>query len=183
MGKNRARTRVSWNAFERAMGCLGFSVARCSGSAVTFAPEAGAMEKRSITLHRPHNGQIEGYRSLILERRLGKVYGWKKNPLFEDDGETFIVRQYSCPSCRGREKLNYTPRPEVLFPVDDQIKWKRGKTAYHRYEAKKRNAGGPSRKRKQPRSTSSAQLLSRKQAISSSKSNTRAKRLRIIIDE
>ncbi|KAF0315106.1 ipa protein [Colletotrichum asianum] len=80
MGKNRARTRVSWNAFERAMGYLGFSVARCSGSAVTFAPEAGAMEKRSITLHRLHNGQTEGYRSLILSRRLGKVYGWVRRP-------------------------------------------------------------------------------------------------------
>ncbi|KAH9226395.1 hypothetical protein K456DRAFT_42937 [Colletotrichum gloeosporioides 23] len=131
MGKTRARTRVSWNAFGRAMGCLGFSIARCSGSAVTFAPEAGVMEKRSITLHRPHNGQIEGCRSLILARQLGKVYGWEKNPLFEDDGETFIVRQHSCPSCRGREKLNYTPR-RVFFPVDDQIKWKRGKTAYYR---------------------------------------------------
>ncbi|KAF4805933.1 hypothetical protein CGCSCA5_v014913 [Colletotrichum siamense] len=83
MGKDRARTRVSWNAFERAMGYLGFSVARCSGSAVTFTPEAGAMEKRSITLHRPHKGQIEGYRSLILSRRLGKVYGWEES--------TFVV--------------------------------------------------------------------------------------------
>ncbi|KAH0419769.1 hypothetical protein CcaCcLH18_14290 [Colletotrichum camelliae] len=79
MGKDRARTRVSWNAFEKAMGFLGFSVVRCSGSAVTFAPEAEATEKRSITLHRPHNGQIEGYRSLILSRRLGKVYGWEES--------------------------------------------------------------------------------------------------------
>lgn len=73
--KTEARGSVSWTAFESAMADLGFSLTPKGGSIFTFNPPA-SMETRPITLHRPHVYEIEGYKLLILARRLERAYGW-----------------------------------------------------------------------------------------------------------
>jgi hypothetical protein len=57
------------------MADLGFSVMPKGGSVFTFNAPA-SMESRPITLHRPHVFEIEGYKLLIIARRLQRVYGW-----------------------------------------------------------------------------------------------------------
>ncbi|KAK6376251.1 hypothetical protein LTR81_027841 [Elasticomyces elasticus] len=80
--KSEARGSVSWADFAAAMADVGFSVTPKGGSIYTFhAPES--MGARSITLHRPHVSQIEGYRLLILSRRLCRTYHW--------NADTFVV--------------------------------------------------------------------------------------------
>ncbi|KAK4893757.1 hypothetical protein LTR27_008005 [Elasticomyces elasticus] len=80
--KSEARGSVSWADFAAAMADIGFSVTPKSGSIYTFhAPES--MESRYITLHRPHASGINGYRLLILSRRLCRTFGW--------EAETFEV--------------------------------------------------------------------------------------------
>jgi hypothetical protein len=73
--RSEAHGSVSWTSFEAAMADLGFSVTPKGGSVFTFNPPA-SMETRPITLHRPHVSEIEGYKLLILARRLQRVYGW-----------------------------------------------------------------------------------------------------------
>lgn len=66
---------LSWTSFEAAMADLGFSVTPKGGSVFTFNPP-DSMNSRPITLHRPHVSEIEGYKLLIIARRLQRVYGW-----------------------------------------------------------------------------------------------------------
>lgn len=73
--KSEARGSVSWTDFEAAMADLGFSVTPKGGSVYTFNPPE-SMNSRPITLHRPHASGVEGYKLLILARRLQRVYGW-----------------------------------------------------------------------------------------------------------
>lgn len=77
-----ARGSVPWTDFAAAMAELGFSVTPKGGSIFTFHPPA-SMSARSITLHRPHASDIEGWKLLYFARRLSRTYGW--------DGETFVV--------------------------------------------------------------------------------------------
>ncbi|KAK5731631.1 hypothetical protein LTR17_011223 [Elasticomyces elasticus] len=80
--KSEARGSVSWPDFAAAMADMGFSVTPKGGSIYTFhAPES--MGARSITLHRPHASEIDGYRLLILSRRLNRTFRW--------EAETFEV--------------------------------------------------------------------------------------------
>ncbi|KAK5733716.1 hypothetical protein LTS12_026871 [Elasticomyces elasticus] len=80
--KSEARGSVSWADFAAAMADVGFSVTPKGDSIYTFhAPES--MEARSIILHRPHASEIEGYRLLILSRRLCRTYHW--------NADTFVV--------------------------------------------------------------------------------------------
>ncbi|KAK3657546.1 hypothetical protein LTR56_002321 [Elasticomyces elasticus] len=80
--KSEARGSVSWADFAAAMADMGFSVTPKGGSIYTFhAPES--MGSRSITLHRPHASDIDGYRLLILSRRLNRTFRW--------EAETFEV--------------------------------------------------------------------------------------------
>ncbi|KAK5757473.1 hypothetical protein LTS12_012431 [Elasticomyces elasticus] len=80
--KSEARGSVSWADFAAAMADMGFSVTPKGGSIYTFhAPES--MGARSITLHRPHASEIEGYSLLILSRRLTRTFRW--------EAETFEV--------------------------------------------------------------------------------------------
>ncbi|PHH82871.1 hypothetical protein CDD82_4509 [Ophiocordyceps australis] len=74
--KSEARGSVTWDAFEAAMASLGFSVIPKCGSIFTFLPPSTMSVKKSITIHRPHKSQIEGYRLLLIGKRLGRIYGW-----------------------------------------------------------------------------------------------------------
>jgi hypothetical protein len=73
--KSEARGSVSWANFESAMADLGFSVTPKGGSIFTFNP-LSSLEARPITLHRPHVSEIEGFKLLIIARRLQRTYGW-----------------------------------------------------------------------------------------------------------
>jgi hypothetical protein len=73
--RTEARGSVSWASFESAMADLGFSVTPNGGSIFTFNP-AASMNSRPVTLHRPHVSDIEGYKLLIISRRLQRKYGW-----------------------------------------------------------------------------------------------------------
>ncbi|OHE93648.1 hypothetical protein CORC01_11051 [Colletotrichum orchidophilum] len=81
--KSESRGAVNWTAFEGAMAELGFSVLPKYGSVFTFIPPASMAFKWSLTVHRPHKSQIEGYMTLVYARRLKRVYGW--------DERTFLV--------------------------------------------------------------------------------------------
>ncbi|KAF4974893.1 hypothetical protein FZEAL_8259 [Fusarium zealandicum] len=76
--KSQSRASVGWTAFEAAMTELGFSVLPKFGSVYTFYPPEGFAVNKSVTVHRPHKSQIEGFRILILARRLKRVYGWNE---------------------------------------------------------------------------------------------------------
>ncbi|KAE9571146.1 hypothetical protein CGMCC3_g12690 [Colletotrichum fructicola] len=78
--KSKARSSTSWKSFEAAMADLGFSIMRNKGgSSVAFVPSEDSPQLRPVTIHAPHHFQIEGYRSLILSRRLTRAYGWDEN--------------------------------------------------------------------------------------------------------
>jgi hypothetical protein len=79
--RSEAHGSVSWTSFEAAMADLGFSVTPKGGSVFTFNAPA-SMESRPITLHRPHVSEIEGYKLLIIARRLQRVYGWSAKSFF-----------------------------------------------------------------------------------------------------
>ncbi|KAG5984342.1 hypothetical protein E4U55_005120 [Claviceps digitariae] len=83
--KSEARGAVSWDAFEAAMASLGFSVVPKFGSVITFLPTSVMHVKKPITIHRPHTAQIEGYRLLVIAKRLGRIYGWKEETFQELD--------------------------------------------------------------------------------------------------
>jgi hypothetical protein len=74
--KSQSRGAVNWVDFEGAMADIGFSVIPKFGSAYTFHPPENIAVKKSFTLHRPHQSRIEGYFTLVLARRLRRVYGW-----------------------------------------------------------------------------------------------------------
>ncbi|KAI7169341.1 hypothetical protein KC360_g7538 [Hortaea werneckii] len=73
--KSESRGSVSWTDFVAAMAELGFSVTPKGGSIFTFNPPE-TMVAGSITLHRPHASDIEGWKLLWIARRLRKKYGW-----------------------------------------------------------------------------------------------------------
>lgn len=75
---SRAESRgsITWVEFEGAMADLGFSVMPKFGSVYTFYPPKSIAVQRSVTFHRPHKPNIEGYLLLMYGRRLKKVYGW-----------------------------------------------------------------------------------------------------------
>lgn len=76
----KARSSTSWKSFETAMADLGFSIMRNKGgSSVAFVPSEDLPQLRPVTIHAPHHFQIEGYRSLMLSRRLTRAYGWDEN--------------------------------------------------------------------------------------------------------
>ncbi|KAK6193814.1 hypothetical protein LQW54_012068 [Pestalotiopsis sp. IQ-011] len=77
LSSSKARGSVSWYSFESALADLGFSVIPKFGSVYTFIPPHDAANQRPLTVHRPHNSQIEGYKLLSYARRLKRVYGWK----------------------------------------------------------------------------------------------------------
>ncbi|KAF5018007.1 hypothetical protein F66182_10033 [Fusarium sp. NRRL 66182] len=77
--KSQSRGSVDWTAFEAAMAELGFSILPRFGSVYTFRPPETMSIKRPLSLHRPHQSQIEGYLTLILARRLSRAYGWNEN--------------------------------------------------------------------------------------------------------
>ncbi|KAJ5014905.1 hypothetical protein K4K57_000838 [Colletotrichum sp. SAR 10_99] len=74
--KSQARRSTTWTSFVTAMAELGFSVYPRYGSVYTFRPPMQFKVERPLTIHRPHQSQIEGYRLLILARRLNRTYGW-----------------------------------------------------------------------------------------------------------
>ncbi|CAJ0554385.1 Ff.00g128980.m01.CDS01 [Fusarium sp. VM40] len=76
--KNQSRGSVSWASFEAAMAELGFSVIPRFGSVYTFRPSESIAAQRPVSIHRPHQSQIEGYLTLILARRLNRAYGWSE---------------------------------------------------------------------------------------------------------
>ena len=76
--RSEAQGSVSWAKFEAAMGDLGFTITPNFGSVYKFLPPETMTLKRPITVHRPHKPSIEGYRLLILARRLQRVYGWSE---------------------------------------------------------------------------------------------------------
>ncbi|KAG5814275.1 hypothetical protein H9Q74_002897 [Fusarium xylarioides] len=77
--KTQSRGSVSWSSFEAAMSELGFSVLPRFGSVYTFRPSEDMDIKRPVSIHRPHQSQIEGYLILILARRLNRAYGWSED--------------------------------------------------------------------------------------------------------
>jgi hypothetical protein len=80
--KSEARGSVSWADFAAAMAELGFSVTPKGGSIFTFNPPE-SIESTSLTLHRPHASDIEGWKLLYFARRLNRAYRW--------DADTFEV--------------------------------------------------------------------------------------------
>jgi hypothetical protein len=77
--KTQSRGSVSWTSFEAAMTELGFSVLPRFGSVYTFRPSESIAAQRPVSIHRPHQSQIEGYLILILARRLNRAYGWSES--------------------------------------------------------------------------------------------------------
>ncbi|KAF5694500.1 hypothetical protein FDENT_1112 [Fusarium denticulatum] len=77
--KTQSRGSVSWSSFEAAMSELGFSVLPRLGSVYTFRPSEDMEIKKPVSIHRPHQSQIEGYLILILARRLNRAYGWSED--------------------------------------------------------------------------------------------------------
>ncbi|KAG5754964.1 hypothetical protein H9Q70_002404 [Fusarium xylarioides] len=75
----QSRGSVSWSSFEAAMSELGFSVLPRFGSVYTFRPSEDMDIKRPVSIHRPHQSQIEGYLILILARRLNRAFGWSED--------------------------------------------------------------------------------------------------------
>ncbi|KAF3764005.1 hypothetical protein M406DRAFT_341360 [Cryphonectria parasitica EP155] len=77
--KSESRRPVSWVAFEAALADLGFSVVPKFGSVYTFVPPETMALNKSLTLHRPHKSNIEGWLVPIFARRLHRLYGWGKD--------------------------------------------------------------------------------------------------------
>ncbi|KAG5791984.1 hypothetical protein H9Q69_008968 [Fusarium xylarioides] len=77
--KTQSRGSASWSSFEAAMSELGFSVLPRFGSVYTSRPSEDMDIKRPVSIHRPHQSQIEGYLILILARRLNRAYGWSED--------------------------------------------------------------------------------------------------------
>ncbi|EDO00331.1 hypothetical protein SS1G_14201 [Sclerotinia sclerotiorum 1980 UF-70] len=76
--KSEARGSVNWSAFEAAMVDLKFSVMPKFGSVYTFSPGENVGAEKSITFHRPHKSEIEGWKLIMFASRLRRVYGWNE---------------------------------------------------------------------------------------------------------
>ncbi|KIW25228.1 uncharacterized protein PV07_08424 [Cladophialophora immunda] len=83
--KAESRGSVSWTAFVSAMTDLGFSVLPKTGSVYAFLPPENMHVSKSLTLHRPHKSEIEGYRAILYAKRLRKVYGWNERTFEVDE--------------------------------------------------------------------------------------------------
>jgi hypothetical protein len=77
--RSQSRRSISWTAFEAAMTDLNFSITPKWGSVLTFYPPQDSSVQRSLTLHRPHNSHIEGFRLLFIAKRLKRTFGWEEN--------------------------------------------------------------------------------------------------------
>ncbi|KAI1029335.1 hypothetical protein LB504_010779 [Fusarium proliferatum] len=77
--KTQSRGSVNWSSFEAAMSELGFSVLPRFGSVYMFRPSENMDIKRPVSIHRPHQSQIERHLILILARRLNRAYGWSED--------------------------------------------------------------------------------------------------------
>ncbi|KAL6232785.1 hypothetical protein BDW75DRAFT_216793 [Aspergillus navahoensis] len=66
---------ITWAAFQKAMQHLGFSIIPRFGSVFTFSPPHDLASLRPLTIHRPHQSRIEGYKLIYFANRLRKVYG------------------------------------------------------------------------------------------------------------
>jgi hypothetical protein len=71
-----ARGSITWDAFVAAMADLRFSIIPKFGSVFTFKPSENACEQRDVTIHRPHQSRIEGWKLLQISKRLKRVLGW-----------------------------------------------------------------------------------------------------------
>jgi hypothetical protein len=76
--RSQSRGSISWTAFEAAMTDLNFSITPKWGSVLTFYPPQDSSVQRSLTLHRPHNSHIEGFRLLFIAKRLKRTFGWEE---------------------------------------------------------------------------------------------------------
>jgi hypothetical protein len=74
--RSQPRGSISWTAFEAAMADLNFSITPKWGSVFTFYPPQDFSVQQSLTLHRPHNSHIEGFRLLFIAKRLKRTFGW-----------------------------------------------------------------------------------------------------------
>jgi hypothetical protein len=74
--RSQSRGSISWTAFEAAMADLDFSITPKWGSVFTFYPPQDFSVQQSLTLHRPHNSHIEGFRLLFIAKRLKRTFGW-----------------------------------------------------------------------------------------------------------
>lgn len=72
---SESRGSVAWSAFVAAMVDLGFAVIPKFGSVYTFHPPKDVAVQRDLTLHRPHESHIEGWKLLYVAQRLKRVYG------------------------------------------------------------------------------------------------------------
>ncbi|KAH2913588.1 hypothetical protein KXW25_000871 [Aspergillus fumigatus] len=76
--RSQSRGSISWTAFEAAMTDLNFSITPKWGSVLTFYSPQDSSVQRSLTLHRPHNSHIEGFRLLFIAKRLKRTFGWEE---------------------------------------------------------------------------------------------------------
>ncbi|EAW25757.1 uncharacterized protein NFIA_045770 [Aspergillus fischeri NRRL 181] len=76
--RSQSRGSISWTAFEAAMTDLNFSITPKWGSVFTFYPPQDFSVQQSLTLHRPHNSHIEGFRLLFIAKRLKQTFGWEE---------------------------------------------------------------------------------------------------------
>jgi hypothetical protein len=74
--KSDARGSVNWAAFESAMSKLEFSVVPKYGSVYTFFPPDGMVPSTPLTVHRPHQSKLEGFKITYMAKDLHRVYGW-----------------------------------------------------------------------------------------------------------
>lgn len=85
---------------------LDLSVTLRFGSGFTFSPPGGAVVKGSVTVHRQHGARVEGTGSLLLGRRLARVYGWGMATLVER--ERLRDSSVDIADCEGRYMLSDT---------------------------------------------------------------------------
>jgi hypothetical protein len=76
--RSQSRGSISWTSFEAAMTDLNFSITPKWGSVFTFYPPQDFSVQQSLTLHRPHNSHIEGFRLLFIAKRLKRTFGWEE---------------------------------------------------------------------------------------------------------
>ncbi|KAK4040932.1 hypothetical protein C8A01DRAFT_15249, partial [Parachaetomium inaequale] len=74
--KSQSRGADTWVDFGGAMADTGFSVMPRFGSVYTLLPSDSIAVKKSFPVHRPHKSRIEGYVTIVLARRLSRVYEW-----------------------------------------------------------------------------------------------------------
>lgn len=71
-----ARGSISWDAFVAAMTDVGFDVIPNVDPVFTFCPLEKVPVKNDVTIHRPHNSRIQGWKSIQISRKLTRAFGW-----------------------------------------------------------------------------------------------------------